>query len=45
MASWSVLLLVNGFSAYNKALRELVIGVSLRNTKVEVLPANTTSIY
>ena len=45
MAGRKVLLLVDRFSAHVKALKELAANVSLRNTKVEVLPANTTSIY
>jgi len=45
MAGRKVLLLVDGFSAHVKALKELAAGAGLRNTRVEVLPANTTSIY
>jgi len=50
MAGRSVLLLVNGFSAHISAIKQLqdmggLQGLGLQNTRVEVLPANTTSVY
>ena len=48
MAGRKVLLLVDGFSAHKSGiqqLQELADDTGLRNTTVEVLPPNTTSIY
>ena len=40
-----VLLLIDGFSAHKAAVRTLIENDSLKNTRVEFLPPNCTSVY
>jgi len=40
-----VLLLIDGFSAHKAAVRTIFKNGSLKNTRVEFLPPNYTSVY
>ena len=45
MHSRKILLLIDGFSAHKAAVRTLIENGSLKNTRVEFLPPNCTSVY